>query len=69
MSNYINNINTVLNETNEFLHSTKHWSSFETLAIVEGVLRACFNMVYCLAPDKKTANSTIKAVLKLVDDK
>ena len=68
MSNHIDSINNVSKETNEFLHSTNHWSNYETIAIIEGVLRACFNMVYCLAPSKKVAKDTIQAVLRLVDD-
>ena len=68
MSNYINNINTVLNDTDDFLKSTQHWSNFETISIIEGVLRAVFNMVYCLAPNKKVAKQTIKAILKMVHD-
>lgn len=67
MNNYIKNINTVLNDTDNFLKSTQHWTNFETIAIIEGVLRAVFNMVYCLAPSKKVAKQTIKAVLKMVD--
>ena len=63
-----NNINKVDQDLTEFLKSTQHWSKFETLSIVEGVLRAVIKMIYCIAPDKKTAKNTILAVLDIIDN-
>jgi hypothetical protein len=68
MSQQINDINQVEREISDFFKSTHHWSTFDILSIVEGILRSCFKMIFHLAPSKKVAIETIMAVLSMVSD-
>ena len=68
MDKQINDINQVYKETSNFFRSTYHWSDFDILSIVEGVLRSCFQMIFQLAPSKKVAIETIMAVLSITAD-
>tara|TARA_R100001443_G_scaffold112555_1_gene126137 strand:- start:58 stop:294 length:237 start_codon:yes stop_codon:yes gene_type:complete len=68
MSQRINDINQVEKETSNFFKSTYHWSDFDVLSIVEGILRSCFKMIFQLAPSKKVGIETIMAILSMVSD-